>query len=377
MRSALEQPRGYFNLMANAPSPTARRPAAAATVTPDDPRWVAVVQRDTRADGVFVYAVKTTGIYCRPACSSRKPRLDNVELFPGAKDAERAGYRACKRCHPRHATVDDPDVNVVVELCRVLAQSEQVPKLDELAKRAGWSVSHTQRTFRRVTGVTPTRFAAGIRSDRVRAALSSGATVTGAILAAGYGSSSRFYEKSTQLLGMTPTQYRARGDGVTIRYATARCSLGHVLGATTDRGVCAILLGDDPGQLRADLERRFPKARLDATPARLRATLRSIVELVERPGSAPKLPLDLHGTAFQLRVWDSLRAVPAGSTTTYRRIAESIDAPSATRAVAGACSANPVAVAVPCHRVLRSDGGLSGYRWGVGRKRALLQRESE
>jgi len=352
----------------------ARRPAVA-TVADDDPRWLALTQRDASADGAFVYAVKTTGIYCRPTCSSRRPLLANVELFAHAQDAERAGYRACKRCRPRHAATDDPDVAVVADLCRLLARSDSMPRLADLAKRAGWSVSQTQRVFRRVTGVTPTRFAASVRSDRVRAALTSGTTVTGAILAAGYGSNSRFYEKSTELLGMTPTQYRARGEGLTIRYATAPCALGHVLGATTDRGVCAILLGDDPAQLRADLERRFPHARLDEAPAKLRATLRGIVGLVERPERTPKLPLDLHGTAFQIRVWDALRAVPGGSTTTYRELAEAIDAPSATRAVAGACAANPVAVAVPCHRVLRSDGSLSGYRWGVERKRALLERE--
>jgi len=342
----------------------------------DDPRWAALRARDASADGTFVYSVRTTGVYCRPSCASRAARPENVAFHTTNAAAERAGFRACKRCKPDQAPLAERQALQVAELCRLIEHSEEVPTLDELASHAGWSAFHTHRRFKAITGVTPRAYATAHRATRVRGALRTAATVTEAIYDAGYGSSARFYERSTELLGMTPTTYRAGGADLEIRFAIGQCSLGAILVAATARGVCAILLGDDPEALAHDLERKFPRARLvGADPAFERLVAR-VVGLVEQPAHGTTLPLDIRGTAFQQRVWKALRRVPAGKTVSYREIATRIGAPRAVRAVAQACAANALAVAIPCHRVVRTDGDLSGYRWGVERKRALLDREA-
>jgi AraC family transcriptional regulator, regulatory protein of adaptative response / methylated-DNA-[protein]-cysteine methyltransferase len=268
-------------------------------------------------------------------------------------------------------------VEQVAELCRLIERSEKTPSLEELARHAGLSPFHLQRTFKAVTGVTPKAYAAAHRARRVRAELGhSRRNVTEAIFEAGYNSTGRFYEKSTELLGMTPSAFRAGGAHMDIRFAIGESTLGAILVAATERGVCAILIGDDPEELAHDLERRFPRANLIGGDHAFERLVAKVVGLVERPGASIELPLDIRGTAFQQRVWEALRGIPAGSTATYTDIATAIGAPRAVRAVAQACAANPLAVAIPCHRVVRTDGGLSGYRWGVERKRTLLDRET-
>lgn len=344
--------------------------------TAADPRWAAVLAREAAADGRFVYAVTTTGIYCRPSCPARRPRPANVRFFATADAAERAGYRACRRCRPAQPPGQSAHAAAVTAACRRIESAEHAPGLAELAADAGLSPHHFQRVFKRATGLTPRQYAAALRQRRVRAALARGASVTEALHAAGYGSSGRFYEQADAALGMTPGDYRAGGHAQTIRFAVGACALGEVLVAESARGVCAIYLGDEPAALVDALQTRFPRAELIGGDAAFEARVAQIVGLVERPGPAPELPLDIRGTAFQQRVWQALRAVPAGETVTYAELARRIGAPRSARAVAGACAANELAVAIPCHRVVRSDGGLSGYRWGVARKRALIERES-
>jgi AraC family transcriptional regulator of adaptative response/methylated-DNA-[protein]-cysteine methyltransferase len=341
-----------------------------------DPRWVAVAARDAGADGAFVYSVETTGVYCRPSCAARAARPEHVAFHATAADAERAGFRPCKRCKPDQPPLAERRAAQVADLCRLIERSDVAPTLDALARRAGLSAFHTQRIFKAVTGVTPRAYAKAHRARRVQSELRSRGSVTEAIYGAGYGSSGRFYEESRDLLGMTPTGYRAGGAGQEIRFAVGECSLGSILVAATERGVCAILLGDDPEELVHDLERRFRRAELVGGDAGFEQLVARVVGLVERPHLGHDLPLDIRGTAFQRRVWEALRGIPAGSTTSYAAIAASIGAPGAVRAVAGACAANPLAVAIPCHRVVRNDGALSGYRWGVERKRTLLEREA-
>lgn len=340
-----------------------------------DPRWAAVCARDAKADGTFLYAVKTTGIYCRPSCGARRPRPDHVVFFDSRSDADRAGFRPCRRCTPDQPSLAEKHAATVAELCRFIDASEEIPTLDALARRAGMSRFHLHRSFKALTGLTPRAYAEAQRAKRIRSELSSRSSVTEAIYGAGYGSNGRFYEKSDRLLGMTPTRYRAGGEGMTIRFAIGDSSLGAILVAATERGVCAILLGDDPEELVHDLERRFPRAELIGADPDFDALVAKVVGLIEHPNIGASLPLDIRGTAFQQRVWQALQKIPPGSTATYTEIAKRIGAPEAARAVAGACAANPLAVAVPCHRVVRTDGGLSGYRWGVERKRALLERE--
>lgn len=346
---------------------------AAATVS--DPRWAAVVERDPAADGQFFYSVKTTGVYCRPACAARTARPENVEFHATVADAERAGFRACKRCRPDQPGTA-PHAELIAELCRFIERADQAPSLDQLAQRAGISAYHLHRIFKKVTGLTPKQYAAAHRVKRVKAGLERSATVTEAIYGAGYNSNGRFYEKSNDMLGMTPTRFRAGGANTEIRFAIGECSLGSILVATSERGVCAILIGDDPEQLARDLQDRFPRAHLIGGDAAFERMVAQVVGLVEAPGRGLDLPLDVRGTAFQQRVWQALREVPAGNTVSYATIADRIGAPKSFRAVGSAIAANPLAVAIPCHRVIRHDGGLSGYRWGVERKRALLQRES-
>ena len=358
----------------NRNDPAARAIRAARTVA--DPRWQAVVGRDRNADGQFFYSVRTTGVYCRPSCAARTANAENVAFHASAADAERAGFRPCKRCRPDRLSLRPPHAALVTELCRFIETAERAPTLAELAHRAGMSPHHVHRTFREVTGVTPKAYVAAHRAGRMRHALAAGAMVTDAIYDAGYGSNGRFYEQSDGVLGMTPTRYRAGGAGAEIRFAVGECSLGAILVAQSERGICAIAIGDDPDQLARDLQDRFPKARLVGGDEAFEKLVARVVGFVEAPRVGLDLPLDVRGTAFQQRVWQAMRAIPVGATVSYSELARTIGAPGSTRAVASACAANVLAVAIPCHRVVRSDGALSGYRWGVERKRALIAREA-
>ena len=347
-----------------------------ALATVNDPRWAAILSRDPKADGTFFYSVRTTGVYCRPSCAARAPRAENVAFHLTAADAERAGFRPCKRCQPDQLSAAERHAALVAELCRLIEHAEQVPSLEALAKHAGMSSYHLHRVFKAITGVTPRAYASACRAHRVRTGLGRSGTVTDAIYDAGYGSNGRFYEESNQMLGMTPTSYRAGGANTAIRFAIGECSLGSILVAASERGVCAILLGDDPDALARDLQDRFPSANLIGGDAAFEELVAKVVGFVEAPRLGLDLPLDVRGTAFQQRVWQALRAIPAGTTASYSDIAQRIGTPKSVRAVAQACAANPLAVAIPCHRVVRNDGGLSGYRWGVERKRALIDREA-
>ncbi|HLW91554.1 MAG TPA: bifunctional DNA-binding transcriptional regulator/O6-methylguanine-DNA methyltransferase Ada [Roseiarcus sp.] len=357
-------------------NPAARPAKAPAPLIERDPRWAAVLARDPAAEGAFVYAVKTTGVYCRPTCASRRPNLKNVAFYATPAEAEKAGFRPCQRCRPNEASAGERRAALVAEACRRIEKAETPPKLDALAAKAGLSPSHFHRLFKSVTGVTPKTYAAAHRAKRVRQELSKGqSTVTEAIYGAGFNASSRFYEKAKDVLGMTPSAYRAGGADAEIKFAIGQCSLGAILVARSQKGVCAILLGDDPEQLIRDLQDRFPKAKLIGGDKTFEALVAKVVGFVEAPALGLDLPLDLRGTAFQQRVWDALRKIPAGETASYAEIAKRIGAPTSIRAVAQACSANTIAVAIPCHRVVRKDGDVSGYRWGVERKRALLAKE--
>jgi AraC family transcriptional regulator of adaptative response/methylated-DNA-[protein]-cysteine methyltransferase len=342
----------------------------------DEARWAAVTHRDRRADGAFYYSVRTTGVYCRPSCASRRARRENVRFHATREEAERAGFRPCRRCRPHQAGVTEQRAAAVARACRLIAAAEELPDLDALAQAAGMSRFHFHRVFKATTGVTPRAYAAAHRAQRVRDELSHSDSVTQAIYDAGFNSNGRFYATSAQVLGMTPRNFRAGGAGASIRFAVGECSLGSILVAATDKGLCAILLGDDPAALVRELQDRFPKAGLLGGDATFEALVARVIGFVEAPGLGLDLPLDVRGTAFQQRVWQALRRIPAGSTASYTAIARRIRAPRAVRAVARACASNPLAVAIPCHRVVRTDGGLSGYRWGVERKRALLDREA-
>ena len=347
-----------------------------ATATVSDPRWAAVAARDSQSDGKFFYSVRTTGVYCRPSCAARRARPENVDFHLTTADAERAGFRPCKRCKPDQASLTDQRATKIAQLCRFIETAEYPPTLDELAKQAEMSAYHFHRVFKETTGLTPKGYAAAHRAKRVRQELGRSETVTEAIYDAGYNSNGRFYGESNEVLGMTPTRYRAGGIDTEIRFAIGECSLGSILVAQSARGVCAILMGDGPDQLARDLQDRFPRANLIGGDAEFEQLVAKVVDFVEAPGLGLNLPLDVRGTAFQQRVWQALRDIPAGQTASYADIAGRIGAPKSVRAVAQACAANALAVAIPCHRVVRSDGALSGYRWGVERKRALLAREA-
>jgi AraC family transcriptional regulator of adaptative response/methylated-DNA-[protein]-cysteine methyltransferase len=342
-----------------------------------DPRWSAVLSRDPGADGEFFYSVKTTGVYCRPSCGARAPRPENVAFHATAADAERAGFRACRRCKPDQPSLTEQHAATVAGLCRFIENAEEPPTLAKLAKRAGLSPYHLHRVFKGITGLTPKAYAAAHRAKRVRQELGRSRSVTEAIYGAGYGSNGRFYEESNEVLGMTPTSYRTGGANTEIRFAVGECSLGSILVARSDRGICAIFLGDDPESLARDLQDRFPRARLIGGDAGFERLVAKVVGCVENPRLGLDLPLDVRGTAFQQRVWRALRGVPAGDTVSYTEIAKRIGSPKSVRAVGQACGANPLAVAIPCHRAVRHDGALSGYRWGIERKSALLEREAK
>lgn len=354
---------------------TASRREARAAATLADPRWATVRARDAGADGQFVYAVSSTGVYCRPSCGARTPRPENVSFHASRTDAEAAGFRPCKRCRPDLPPLAERQAAMVAALCRQIDDADTLPSLDALAASAGCSRFHLLRVFRAHTGLTPRAWAAARRAERLRERLADGASVTEAIVDAGYGSTSRVYEKSARPLGMTPRRYRAGGADTDIRFAIAQCALGALLVAASTQGVCEIALGDDADALARELQDRFPQARLSGDDADFARLVAQVVGFVEAPRIGLALPLDIRGTAFQQRVWAALRAIPPGQTLSYTELAQRIGAPAAVRAVASACAANTLAVAVPCHRVVRTDGGLSGYRWGVARKRALLDRE--
>lgn len=342
----------------------------------DESRWSAVVGRERAADGVFFYGVATTGVYCRPACASREPRRENVRFFATPDDAEAAGYRPCKRCRPREAAADLAARQAVLDACRLIDALPTPPSLEALAAAANLSPSHFHRVFKRTLGLTPRQYAHERRMAAVRDGLAAEAPVTDTVYSAGFGASSRFYEVAGAELGMRPGDYRRGGQGERIRYATAPSYLGRVLVAATDRGVCRISFGDADADLLADLRKRFPAAELSGDDPGFAADVARVLALLEHPQGSLDLPLDIQGTAFQRRVWAALRAIPPGTTASYGEVAAAIGEPMAARAVAQACGANELAVAVPCHRVVAANGGLGGYRWGVERKRALLGREA-
>lgn len=341
----------------------------------DEERWAAVRQRDTEADGQFYYAVRTTGVYCRPSCPSRHALRANISFHASTQDAERAGFRPCLRCKPDLPPLAERHAALVAQMCRLIEESETAPDLASLAQASGISRFHFHRIFKARTGLTPKAYAAGVRQRRMQAQLAEGSKVTDAIYAAGFNSSGRFYAQANGALGMQPSAYRGGGHGETIRFAIAQCSLGAILVASTAKGICAILIGDDPDALARDLQDRFPKAELVGAEPDYEQVVAAVIGMVEAPEIGLDLPLDVRGTAFQQRVWQVLRGIPAGRTVSYTELAALVGAPNGARAVASACAANAIAIAIPCHRVVRTDGSLSGYRWGVERKQVLLERE--
>jgi AraC family transcriptional regulator of adaptative response/methylated-DNA-[protein]-cysteine methyltransferase len=344
------------------------------TAASSDPRWSAVLARDAAANGSFVYAVKTTGIYCLPSCASRRAKLENILFFATNTEAVSAGFRACQRCRPDQP-LQTQQHEMIVGLCRFIERAEQAPSLAELSARAGLSRYHLHRLFKHVTGVTPKAYAQAHRMQRVRTTLVNSNTVTDAVYDAGYNSNSRFYAESNHLLGMTPKQYRVGGNTTNIYFAIGECSLGSILVAQSERGICAIALGEDPAVLLNELQIQFSTATLIGADANYETVVAQVIGFIEHPTDTFNLPLDIRGTLFQQRVWQALQTIKPGETASYSELAQRIGSPNAVRAVASACAANVLAVAIPCHRVVRSNGALSGYRWGVERKRALLELE--
>jgi AraC family transcriptional regulator of adaptative response/methylated-DNA-[protein]-cysteine methyltransferase len=351
-------------------------PAASVSALTPDRRWRIVLARDRRYDGAFVYAVRSTGIYCRPSCASRRPRRGQVTFFPIPEAAEREGFRACRRCHPADVAGGDPAVALVREACRAL-ETADAPRLETLAQRLGQRPHGLLRAFKRVLGITPRQYRDARRVARFKHELKRRPHVSPAVYEAGYGSSSRVYEHAHAQLGMTPATYARGGAGAEIAFAVVPCSLGKLLVAATPRGVCRVSLGDSAASLEADLAAEFPAARVRKDRAGLERWVTAILAYLE--GSEPSLavPLDIRATAFQRRVWQELQAIPYGETRSYADVARRIGRPTANRAVARACATNPAALIIPCHRVVREDGALGGYRWGIDRKSALLEQERE
>ena len=346
-----------------------------AALDPDALRWQAVLARDPALAGApFLYAVTTQGVFCKPGCPSRPPLRRNARFYADVPAAEAAGFRACKRCDPRgdrarlHAAA-------VAAACALIESAETIPSLEALAARAGYARHHFLRLFRDITGVTPRSYAEGVRARRLQAALAAGDRVADAVAGAGFGSESRVYEDTARHLGMTPGAARRGGQGEVIRIARADSAMGPLLVGATGAGICFIGFNETPDALEGDLRARFPKARIEEAPEALAETIRQVTAFIAEPEAALALPLDLRGTAFQRRVWEALVAIPLGETRTYSGLAASMGQPAATRAVARACAQNPVALAVPCHRVIGASGDLTGYRWGVPRKAALLAGE--
>jgi AraC family transcriptional regulator of adaptative response/methylated-DNA-[protein]-cysteine methyltransferase len=351
--------------------------------TSDARRWAALQARDSGADGQFVYSVESTGVYCRPSCGARLALRSNVRFHDTCADAERAGFRPCKRCRPNEAPLSERHAETVAGICRMIeANTEALPDSITLAAHAGMSRFHFLRVFRKVTGVTPRQYAEKHRAERVRTELRGGASVTNALYEAGFNSSSRFYEKSQGMLGMTPGQFRGGGAGIAIRYMIGRSSLGLVMVAATDRGICSVRFGESEGELKDELRIHFPHADIGPAGADFEASVREVINHIDNPRTASDLPLDtlpldIRGTAFQLRVWQALREIPRGQTISYSELAARAGNPAAVRAAGTACGANGIGVLIPCHRAIRSDGSLNAYRWGLDRKRALLEKERQ
>ena len=337
--------------------------------------WQAVVSRDSRLDGDFVFAVSSTRIYCRPSCPSRRPRRDRVSFFARPEAAEQAGFRACLRCRPREAGASDPKSEMVRRACQLLEQSDAPMNLVRLSELLGISSFHLQRTFKKIVGITPRQYAEARRTNKFKENVREGQPITGAMYDAGYSSSSRLYERSTEELGMTPATYSRNGRGAVIGYTVAKCDLGFVLVAATEKGICAVRLGSSEVDLETALLEEFSAARIERDDANLRDWVNQIVEHLAGTRPNLDLPLDVQATAFQRQVWEALQSIPYGSTSSYSEVARAIGRPTAVRAVARACATNPVALVIPCHRVIREDESLSGYRWGLERKERLLERE--
>ncbi|HEX5690118.1 MAG TPA: bifunctional DNA-binding transcriptional regulator/O6-methylguanine-DNA methyltransferase Ada [Roseiflexaceae bacterium] len=347
--------------------------------------WQAIQARDTSADGMFIYAVRSTGIYCRPTCPSRRPNREQVVFFQLPAAAERAGFRPCRRCHPDEAALREPQVELIQRACHYIAERlDSAPTLEDIGREVGLSPHHLQRTFKRIMGITPRQYADACRLGQFKARLKEGDDVTTALYEAGYGSSSRLYEQAPARLGMTPATYRRGGLGAQIEYTIADSPLGRLLVAATERGVCFVSLGDADADLEAALRSEYPAATIEANSnagdsdveSGLHGWVKAILQHLEGQLPHLDLPVDVQATAFQWRVWEALRAIPYGDTRSYRAVAEALGQPTAARAVARACATNPVALVIPCHRVVGEDGGLRGYRWGAERKRALLEQEA-
>jgi AraC family transcriptional regulator of adaptative response/methylated-DNA-[protein]-cysteine methyltransferase len=338
-------------------------------------KWSLVLARDAAADGRFVYAVKSTGVFCRPSCPSRRPRQENVEFFDSPAHARQAGYRACMRCSPSGA---NPQAQKIEAACRYIDDNLEITlSLTAISRHVAISPFHFQRLFKRMLGISPRQYQQARRAGKFRQALLSEARVTDAIYEAGYSSSSRAYESIPAQLGMTPSAFRRKGEGVEIRYAVLHTDLGRLLIATTGRGICSVRFGESDATLVRELKRDFEAARIVHDDQGLQEIAKQVRQLLRAPAAAVNIPLDIQGTAFQQKVWESLRRIPRGETRSYSEIAESIGQPTAVRAVANACASNPVALVVPCHRVVQKNGSLAGYRWGVKRKAALLDREQQ
>jgi AraC family transcriptional regulator of adaptative response/methylated-DNA-[protein]-cysteine methyltransferase len=346
----------------------------------DDACWAAVTGKDRTQDGRFVFGVVTTGVFCKPSCAARPPKRPNVRFYATVTDAARDGLRPCLRCRPLDPIEGTPAVAAIGAVCRFIRQHADEPlTLDALSARAGLSRFHFQRTFKAAIGITPTQYVEACRLSRLKRQLRRGGSVTDAMYGAGFGSSSRLYERVDTRLGMTPTQYRAGGRGTVISCGSARTPIGLLMLGATDRGVCFVQFGETDDALQASLRAEYPAAAIEQMrrpyPAQFDAWMTSLVRHLDDARVDVQVPIDVRATAFQLKVWRSLQSIPAGDVRTYTEVARDLGQPTAARAVARACATNPVAIVVPCHRVIRGDGSLAGYRWGLERKRVLLDRE--